>query len=126
MAVDYEDVAEEFEDVQDASFARTLTWVTAEQADAGEGTHVFIGSYQGPKEKTIKGKTRRFNQFIDESGEEVEAWGTTILDGRLDAVEKSHGLPARVRIEYLGKNAPTSHGTFAHNFRVGASKRAAR
>lgn len=97
---------DEFVKVEDSGdYARTINW---------DDTPEFIGTYKGDVSRQVKGEDRTFQTFVDADGEDVEAWGTAILNARLSKVEPG----SRVKIVYLGKNAKTKRGVLAHNFEV--------
>lgn len=95
----------EFQKVEDGEFARTLDWDTSP---------VFEGVYNGAITKVIKGKDRTFQEFTTEDGEDVQAWGTGVLDGRLKNVPVGN----LVQITYLGKTLTNKAGQPMHNFDV--------
>ena len=60
-----------------------------------EGVYVSAETEQGPK------KNSTVHTFKTDDGE-VKFWGSTVLDGKLDSVEKHYGFGAKVKIKYLG------------------------
>lgn len=102
MAVDYGKYTKK---IEGGDFARTIDWNEEPE---------FEGTYNGPVERVVKGETRTFQTFTDLEGNDVEAWGTAILDSRLKAVPAG----SDVLVVYLGKNAKTKRGVLAHNFDV--------
>jgi hypothetical protein len=93
-------------------FARTIDWDEEPE---------FEGVYEGAVTRFIKGENRTIQTFRalpgavpEDEDDRAEAWGTAILDARL----KNVAVGNRVKITYLGKNAPTKRGVLAHNFDV--------
>lgn len=96
---------DEFQRVQSDEFDRTLDWDKAP---------LFEGIFRGTEEKQVKGRTRTFQLFTTYDGEDVTAWGTGVLDGRMKNVAPG----SRVKIEYLGKTLVSKAGQPMHNFDV--------
>lgn len=92
--------------VEDKSFdTQTIDW---------DATPIFGGTYNGSIFKKVRGEARVFQTFTADDGEKFEAWGTAILNSRLEKI-----VPGTwVQVEYLGKNAQTKRGVMAHNFSV--------
>ena len=67
---------------------------------------VIVGKYLGGEEKIGKNDKPNMLHSLDSDGEEVQFWGTTILNDLLGQIE--HGT--LLRIEYQGSRA-TEKGT---------------
>lgn len=86
---------------------------------------VLKGTYTGHEVKSIKGKDRVIHHFSnvddlddpDELG--VNAWGTAILDDRLEGLEGK-----RVLVRKTGEKIPTSSGNGAWDWKIGVAKSA--
>ena len=96
--------AEEFVEVKGGDFPET--WDFEEQGD-------LVGTFLGTEVKEIKGKDRSIHSF-EVDGETVNAWGTAILDSRLNDVATG----ARVKVQKTGKKIATKGGRQAWEFKV--------
>lgn len=118
MAIDHSDSVQ-YKEAKGGDFAPTLTWVLpGETAEKGVATTVFEGVYLGSDSRTIKGEARLIHQFEDQAGEVFESFDTAILGSRLADVRKDVGLPALVKVTYLGKTAKTKAGRLIHDYSV--------
>lgn len=76
---------------------------------------VLVGTYLGSEDKNIKGNDQpsRIHSF-EVDGETVQAWGSAILNSRLEDVEPG----SRVKIEKPGTKVATKTGRQAWDWKV--------
>lgn len=101
--------ADEFVEVKGKDFPDT--WNFDEQPE-------LVGTYVSSITKEIKGKDRTIHTF-NVNGEDVNAWGTAILDSRLEGTEGS-----RVKVVKTGEKLATKSGHRAWEYKVYVSRSA--
>lgn len=75
----------------------------------------LVGTFTGSVVKEIKGKDRTIHSF-EVDGEPVTAWGTAILDSRLEELDADDRPD--VKVIKTGKKLPTKSGRSAWEFKV--------
>jgi hypothetical protein len=85
-------------------------------SEKSPGGNDLIGTYLGTKTVEVRGDDRKVHQF-DVDGTEFDAWGTAILNSRLEQIEPG----TRVKVVKTGAKIKTKGGQ-AWEFKVFASK----
>lgn len=75
---------------------------------------VLVGTYRGSRSVSTRNGERLIHNFTTPDGSPVDAWGTAILNSRLEKVAEG----ARVMVTSTGKLLATKNGRKAKEFTV--------
>lgn len=78
----------------------------------------LIGVYQGSRTVNTRNGERTIHNFVDPAGDKVDAWGSAIINSRLQSVPTG----AKVKIVSTGREVPTKNGRKAKEFQVFVAK----
>lgn len=106
---DYSDFMGEAEEVGGGDFAPTHDF---------QENDTLIGVYQGSRSVNTRNGERTIHNFVDPAGDKVDAWGSAIINSRLQNVPTG----AKVKIVSTGREVPTKNGRKAKEFQVFVAK----